>query len=248
MADTHKATGGGDEAPAYWVAIPAAGSGNRMGAAVPKQYLELEGRTVIEHTLALFSNHPLVAGIVVALAQHDETWTRLAPSAGCPLYTVTGGADRHLSVLNALRRLSVLGRPHDWVLVHDAARPCLRRADLDRLIAMLQDHPVGGLLGVPVPDTLKRVDARGDVVETLVRDGVWRALTPQMFRLGALRTALEAAVVGGRAVTDEAGAMEHAGHAVRMVEGHADNIKITAPGDLALAEVFLRRQQEQEEE
>lgn len=247
MTDANGTSAGGDDVPAYWVVIPAAGAGNRMGAAVPKQYLQLAGRTVIEHTLALFSDHPLVAGIVVALAPHDEEWTRLAPSTACPLHTVTGGADRHHSVLNALRRLSELGRPHDWVLVHDAARPCLRRADLDRLIAMLQDHPVGGLLGVPVPDTLKRVDARGDVVETLARDGVWRALTPQMFRLGALRTALDAAVAGGRAVTDEAGAMEHAGHAVRMVEGHADNIKITAPGDLALAEIFLRRQREEGE-
>jgi len=236
-----------DQDPAYWVVIPAAGAGNRMGAATPKQYLEIAGRTVIEHTLALFSAHPLVSGIVVALAPGDDAWARLAPGTTCPLHTVTGGADRHHSVLNALRRLSELGRPHDWVLVHDAARPCLRRSDLDRLIAMLQEHPVGGLLGVPVPDTLKRVDAKGNVVETLTRDGVWRALTPQMFRLDALRTALEAAVVGGRRVTDEAGAMEHAGHAVRMVEGHADNIKITAPGDLALAEVFLRRQREETE-
>ncbi|MGE0371335.1 MAG: 2-C-methyl-D-erythritol 4-phosphate cytidylyltransferase [Gammaproteobacteria bacterium] len=246
MTDAQNTTAA-DQDPAYWVVIPAAGCGNRMGTSLPKQYLELAGRTVIEHTLALFSDHPLVAGIVVALPPNDAEWTRLAPPTACPLHTVTGGADRHLSVLNALRRLSVLGRPHDWVLVHDAARPCLRRADLDRLIAMLQDHPVGGLLGVPVSDTLKRVDTRSDVVETLERNGVWRALTPQMFRLGALRSALEAAVAGGRAVTDEAGAMEHAGHAVRMVEGHADNIKITAPGDLALAEIFLRRHQEERE-
>lgn len=242
---TDAQNGAADQDPAYWVVIPAAGAGNRMGAATPKQYLEIAGRTVIEHTLARFSAHPLVSGIVVALAPGDDAWARLAPATTCPLHTVTGGADRHHSVLNALRRLSVLGRPHDWVLVHDAARPCLRRSDLDRLIAMLQDHPVGGLLGVPVPDTLKRVNAKGDVVETLTRDGVWRALTPQMFRLGALHSALEAAVTGNRAVTDEAGAMEHAGHAVRMVEGHADNIKITAPGDLALAEVFLRRQREE---
>jgi 2-C-methyl-D-erythritol 4-phosphate cytidylyltransferase len=247
MAETRKAPDGGTEAPAYWVVIPAAGAGNRMGTAVPKQYLELAGRTVIEHTLALFTSHPLIAGVVVALGERDEVWAQLSLSSACPLVTVTGGADRHLSVLNALRRLGQMARPGDWVLVHDAARPCLRRADLDRLIAMLQDHPVGGLLGVPVPDTLKRVDARGDVVETLARNGVWRAQTPQMFRLGALTRALEAAVAAGIAVTDEAGAMEHAGHAVRMVEGHADNIKITAPGDLALAEVFLHRQQEEAE-
>lgn len=247
MADTRKTSGGGDEPPAYWVVIPAAGAGNRMGAAVPKQYLDLAGRTVIEHTLALFSEHPLIAGVVVALAERDPAWEQLSLSSTCPLVTIIGGVDRHLSVLNALRRLSEMAQPDDWVLVHDAARPCLRRADLDRLIAMLQNHPVGGLLGVPVPDTLKRVDTGGDVVETLTRNGVWRAQTPQMFRLGALIQALEAAVEAGIAVTDEAGAMERAGHAVRMVEGHADNIKITAPGDLALAEVFLRRQREEGE-
>jgi 2-C-methyl-D-erythritol 4-phosphate cytidylyltransferase len=246
MMDAIGASRGEGGGPAYWVVIPAAGSGNRMGAAVPKQYLELAGRTVIEHTLACFTSHPLISGVVVALAERDPAWSRLALSPGRPLVTVAGGADRHLSVLNALCRLADMALPDDWVLVHDAARPCLRRADLDRLIAMLQDHPVGGLLGVPVPDTLKRVDARGDVVETLQRDGVWRAQTPQMFRLGALTAALEGASAAGVAVTDEAGAMEHAGHAVRMVEGHADNIKITAPGDLALAEVFLRLQREEE--
>lgn len=247
MTEAINAPAGGDRPPAYWVVVPAAGSGNRMGAALPKQYLELAGRTVIEHALARFTSHPLISGIVVALAERDEAWPHLSLSSTCPLITVSGGVDRHLSVLNALRRLAELAQPGDWVLVHDAARPCLRRSDLDRLIAMLQDHPVGGLLGVPVPDTLKRVDTRGDVMETLARNGVWRAQTPQMFRLAALTRALEAAVAAGIAVTDEAGAMEHAGHAVRMVEGHPDNIKITAPEDLALAEIFLRRQQEEGE-
>lgn len=237
----------GHRPPAFWVVIPAAGSGNRMGTAVPKQYLELAGRTVIEHTLERLTSHPLISGIVVALAERDKTWSSLSLASDRPLITVTGGEDRHLSVLSALRRLGEMAHPADWVLVHDAARPCLRRSDLDRLIAMLQEHPVGGLLGVPVSDTLKRVDARGDVVETLARDGVWRAQTPQMFRLATLTRALEAAVANGIAVTDEAGAMEHAGHAPRMVEGHADNIKITAPGDLALAGTFLRLQQQESE-
>lgn len=236
-----------EEKAACWAVIPAAGSGDRMGAAIPKQYLELAGKTVIEWSLALFGAHPSISGVVVALPGRDEHWARLAPAPERPPVTVTGGAARHLSVLNALRRLGEMARPDDWVLVHDAARPCLRRADLDRLIAMLWGHPVGGLLGVPVPDTLKRVDARGDVAETLARDGVWRALTPQMFRLGLLTQALEAAVAAGVAVTDEAAAMERAGHTVRMVEGHADNIKITTPGDLALAEAFLRERRQQEE-
>lgn len=243
-----KADAPGGRETAYWAVIPAAGSGNRMGAAIPKQYLQLAGKTVLEWSLALFDAHPLISGVVVALPGRDEHWARLAPALERPPVTVAGGAARHLSVLNALRRLGETARPDDWVLVHDAARPCLSRTDLDRLIAMLQGHPAGGLLGVPVPDTLKRVDARGDVTETLARDGVWRALTPQMFRLGLLTQALETAVAAGVSVTDEAGAMERAGHAVRMVEGRADNIKITTAGDLALAEVFLRERREQEEE
>lgn len=226
-------------AEACWAVIPAAGGGTRMAADRPKQYLPLGGKTVIRHVLERFGRHPRISGIVVALAEHDDYWERQSAPRGKPLITVTGGAERCHSVLNALRRLAAEAEPEDWVLVHDAARPCLRSRDLDRLIGELRDHPVGGLLGVAVADTLKRVDESGMVSDTLDRRGVWRALTPQMFRLGPLTAALESALVDGVLVTDEAAAMERAGHRPRMVAGAADNIKITLPGDLAFAEMLL---------
>lgn len=225
---------------ACWAVIPAAGGGTRMGADRPKQYLPLAGKTVIRHVLERFSRHPLISGMVVALAEGDEYWEQQSRPRGKPLLAVTGGPVRCLSVLNALRHLRDRAEPGDWVLVHDAARPCLSGHDLDRLISVLKDHPVGGLLGVPVSDTLKRVDETGGlVVDTLDRTGVWRALTPQMFRLGPLTAAIEAAIGEGVTVTDEAGAMERAGHRPRMVEGGADNIKITTPADLAFAELLI---------
>jgi 2-C-methyl-D-erythritol 4-phosphate cytidylyltransferase len=217
-----------------------------MGADRPKQYLPLGGKTVIRHVLERFSRHPSVVGIVVALAPNDAYWDEISRPRDKPIIAVKGGAERYLSVLNALHRLKEMAEPRDWVLVHDAARPCLRAADLDRLINVLADHPVGGLLGVPVPDTLKRVDEQGNVAGTLSREGVWRALTPQMFRLAELTSAIEAAMRAGVCLTDESCAMEHAGLRPRMVEGSADNIKITTPGDLALAELFLRRQMQED--
>lgn len=245
MRSPHAAT------EACWAVIPAAGGGTRMAADRPKQYLPLGGKTVIRHVLERFGRHPRISGIVVALAEHDEYWERQSAPRGKPLITVIGGAERCHSVLNALRRLAGEARPEDWVLVHDAARPCLRSRDLDRLIVELQDDPVGGLLGVAVADTLKRVDENGMVSDTLDRRGVWRALTPQMFRLGPLTAALESALksmpestlkstgVERVLVTDEAAAMERAGHRPRMIAGAADNIKITLPGDLAFAEMLL---------
>jgi 2-C-methyl-D-erythritol 4-phosphate cytidylyltransferase len=232
---------------ACWAVIPAAGGGSRMGADRPKQYLPLAGKTVIRHVLERFGRHPLIAGIVVALAPNDEYWEDLARNRDKPVVAVKGGAERHLSVLNALHRLKDMAEPRDWVLVHDAARPCLRASDLDRLIDLVLDHPVGGLLAVPVADTLKRVDEQGNVVlGTLSRERVWRALTPQMFRLGELTGAIERAASEGVCVTDEAGAMEHAGFRPRIVEGSPDNIKVTTPADLALADLFLRRQMQEE--
>lgn len=225
-----------------WAVIPAAGSGRRMGGDRPKQYLPLAGKTVIEHVLDRFLAHPAIRGIVVALADGDPWHERLARGGDVPVITVTGGAERHLSVLNALHRLRGLAKADDWVLVHDAARPCLRAADIDRLIEELRDHPVGGLLGLPVADTLKRVDHAQEVVATLSRDNIWCASTPQMFRLGELTAALERAVRERVAVTDEAAAIERTARMPRMVAGSPDNIKITRPADLALAEQFLRHQ------
>lgn len=224
--------------------VPAAGTGSRMGAELPKQYLPLAGRPILQHTLERLAAHPAIEAVAVALAPEDRWFDGLDIAGGERVWRVAGGAERCHSVANALRALSRRAAPEDWVLVHDAARPCLRRADLDRLMTELGRHPVGGLLALPVRDTMKRADAAMDVTETVDRTGLWHALTPQMFRLGALGAALEAALGAGVLVTDEAQAMERAGARPRLVEGHPDNIKITRPQDLVLAELYLRQQQE----
>ncbi len=225
--------------PRYWVVIPAAGVGSRMQADRPKQYLPLAGKSVIEQTIACFSHHPEISGIVVALSSGDPWWPSLTIDTHVPLYTADGGAERCHSVLNGLQLLSQYANEDDWVLVHDAARPCLRREDIDQLLSALTDDPVGGLLGLPVADTVKRTDTEGRVEATVPREQLWRALTPQMFRLGTLRNALQQALDDGFLVTDEASAIEHAGLRPQMVEGHGDNIKVTRPDDLRLAELFL---------
>lgn len=226
----------------YWAVIPAGGSGQRMGGAVPKQYLSLRGRAVIEHTVERLARHRLIQGVVVAVAAGDRWWEGLRFDLPAPPLRAAGGKERCHSVCNALELLTARAADDDWVLVHDAVRPCLRATDLDRLFSELRDHPVGGLLGLRVRDTMKRTDAHGQVLETVSREGLWHALTPQMFRLGALRRALEAAIERGVHVTDEAQAMELAGHAPRMVEGHPDNIKITQQQDMALADLYLANQ------
>ena len=225
--------------------VPAAGLGVRMGAALPKQYLTLRGKCVIEHSLERLASHPKVSGIVVALGQDDDYGAKLLSRPewnGKPLHRVTGGEQRSHSVLNALSRLAEIAAAEDWVLVHDAVRPCLRHSDIDKLVNTLGEHPVGGLLGVPLSDTIKRVAADQRVIETAKRAELWRALTPQMFRLAALTQALNQAIKGGVEVTDDAAAMSLTGVVPIMVEGHADNIKITHPADLALAEFYLVQQ------
>lgn len=222
----------------FWVVIPAAGVGSRMGADRPKQYLPLAGKTLIEHTLECFLGHPDLRGLVVSLAAQDPWWPGLACADNPSVHRAEGGKERCDSVLAALLKLSELGAgSRDWVLVHDAARPNLAANDLERLLNELAHDEVGGLLAVPAKDTLKRVDATGRVAETLDRSLVWHAFTPQMFRLGPLQRALADALVAGVTVTDEASAMEWAGYAPRLIEGRADNIKVTRPEDLA----WLRR-------
>lgn len=228
---------------AYWAVVPAAGSGTRMGAQVPKQYLALAGKAVIEHTVSRLATHPLINGIVVALAPSDTRWADLRLRLEKPVLLAKGGDERCTSVLSALRELQPHAPPDAWVLVHDGARPCLRLSDIDKLIAAAHDYPHGGLLAVPVRDTMKRADENSDVFETVERDRLWHALTPQMFRLGELSDALTRAIDQGARVTDEASAMERAGYTPHLVEGAADNIKITRPEDLALAEFYLRQQQ-----
>ncbi|MGH8545460.1 MAG: 2-C-methyl-D-erythritol 4-phosphate cytidylyltransferase [Gammaproteobacteria bacterium] len=224
----------------YWVAIPAAGKGARIGFDLPKQYLSLLGKPIIAHTLERFLELPAIDGIVVAIAADDRYWDSISISNRGKVSTVAGGTERCHSVLAALESLLRRGSSGDWVLVHDAARPCVRAEDIGRLIERCSRHETGGLLALPVGDTMKRADEAQEVVETVSRARLWHALTPQMFRLGALHQALTEALRKGRIVTDEAEAMELMGHTPCLVEGHPDNIKITRSEDLALAESFLR--------
>lgn len=229
----------------YWAIVPAAGIGKRMGGDTPKQYLSLHGKTIIEQTLLRLSQIDNIKGIVVAIAEGDEWWTELHIDCGKSVTVVQGGTERCHSVQNALQALQTECADDDWVLVHDAARPCVRTSDIELLIKTLMDHDVGGLLGLPVRDTMKRTDQKSCVTETVEREGLWHALTPQMFRYAVLSQALDKALKDQFLVTDEASAIEHAGYVPQMVEGHGDNIKITRPEDLSLASYYLQHQAEQ---
>jgi 2-C-methyl-D-erythritol 4-phosphate cytidylyltransferase len=221
----------------YWLVMPAAGIGRRFGTDRPKQYAPLCGRTVIEWALAEFLNDSRCAGVVVALAQDDPYWAPIAPAN---VLVAPGGQERSQSVRNGLAALAERAEREDWVLVHDAARPCLPRQDLDRLLSILDSHPTGGLLATPASDTLKRADGSGDVQQTVDRASLWRALTPQMFRYGRLCEALDRAHADGRIPTDEAQAIEWLGDRPRVVEGAAANLKITSAADLAIAAALLK--------
>ncbi|GMR16283.1 MAG: 2-C-methyl-D-erythritol 4-phosphate cytidylyltransferase [Gammaproteobacteria bacterium] len=224
-----------------WVIVPAAGVGRRMGTDTPKQYLQLNEKTVIEHTLRVFDFHDAILEVVVVISKEDEYWPSLNINLSKPLHITDGGKERCDSVLSGLKSLEDKAEDNDWVLVHDAARPCLRNEDLTLLLDTLQKNEVGGILAVPVRDTMKRSINKNVIKETVERDNLWHALTPQMFRFGLLKSALESAVKDNKVITDEASAIELAGYQPVLVEGHADNIKITWPEDLALAAFFLRQ-------
>jgi 2-C-methyl-D-erythritol 4-phosphate cytidylyltransferase len=197
---------------------------------------------VIEHTLQTLLDNPKIEMVYLAISADDSCWGETAIASNQKIVTVDGGEERCHSVLNALKILQENADPEDWVLVHDAARPCLRQDDINLLMESLAEHPVGGLLGVPVRDTMKRTDGGGATTETVTRDGLWHAYTPQMFRLGVLHQALLSAIEKGLMVTDDASAIELAGMQPQMIEGHDDNIKITRPQDLELASFYLKQQ------
>lgn len=220
--------------------MPAAGSGSRFGGTLPKQYQQVGGRSVIERAAGPFLADPRCQGVVIALDPADAHFDRLPLAAEQRVRRVGGGRQRCDSVRHALD--AVPAADADWVLVHDAARPCITRAAVDDLLSACAPDPVGGLLAVPVADTLKRADSSGRVLETPPRAGLWRALTPQMFRLGMLREALASALAAGREPTDEAQVIEWLGHAPRLVAGDPGNIKITTAADLALASAWLARE------
>ncbi len=225
----------------HWAIVPAAGVGARMGGERPKQYLSLAGRPILLHTLERLARHPRVAGLVLVLHADDAHWPLPGFSCAKPLHHVVGGASRAASVLVALDLLAGQLPADAPLLVHDAVRPLLHASDLDRLCALpLDDH--GCLLATPVADTVKRADTDGRVLATLAREGLYTVQTPQRFRLGLLRGALQAALASGQAPGDEAQAVELAGFGPRLVPGRRDNIKITTPQDLPLAECLLAAQ------
>ncbi len=222
-----------------WFVIAAAGASSRFGGSVPKPYLRIAGRSLLEHALRALARVPGLAGGVVVTTPVDRRFPRLPASVRRGVTRVSGGPTRSASVLNGLQAL-VSAEPDDWVLVHDAARPCVPPADLSALIAECHRNAVGGLLAVRVTDTLKRADAEDHSIGTVPRDGLWRAQTPQMFRHGRLLRALQRAQSRGLDATDEAAAVEGLGLKPRLVEGSLLNIKVTRPADLVLAAAALR--------
>lgn len=224
--------------PRHYAIVPAAGSGARFGAEVPKQYLELAGQPLIYHALAALCQCPRIERVWVILSPGDGWWQAYDWSALSDKLAVVfcGGASRGESVVNGLAAIADAVADDDWVLVHDAARPCLSQSMLADLFEQLADDPVGGILAVPVADTLKRADGEQRIAATESRDGLWQAQTPQMFRYRLLREAL----AGKLALTDEAGAIEAAGFRPRLVRADASNLKVTFPGDLHLAELILQ--------
>ncbi|WOG25454.1 2-C-methyl-D-erythritol 4-phosphate cytidylyltransferase [Endozoicomonas sp. 8E] len=228
--------------PRFWAVVPAAGVGRRMQSAIPKQYLEIHGRTLIEHTVERLLGFSVLEKLIVVIGAEDEYYKDIEMLRDSRIMLVQGGDERYHSVLNGLKALSELADAEDWVMVHDVARPCIRHSDLEWLVKQLTGHTTGGLLGMPVRDTMKRTSSSGEVIETVDRDELWHALTPQMFRMKLLYDALKKALDDGMPVTDEASAIEYAGFKPLMVEGHSDNIKVTRSADLTLAALYIQQQ------
>ena len=226
----------------FWAVIPAAGVGRRMGADVPKQYLQLAGETILVHTMKRLASCTGISGLFLGISADDAYWPEIAFEAPWLKSVCDGGLERAETVRRILDSMAPMVELHDWVLVHDAVRPCVSHRDIGRLMREASQGD-GGLLGRPILDTVKLTDVHGIVQKTVPREGLWRAQTPQMFRYGELRNALRNATAKDLQVTDEASAMELAGFQPLMVEGSPDNIKITVPGDLELAELFLQHQE-----
>ncbi|MDG2302571.1 MAG: 2-C-methyl-D-erythritol 4-phosphate cytidylyltransferase [Gammaproteobacteria bacterium] len=225
--------------------VPAAGSGKRMESDVPKQYLKVDDELVIVRTLSRILSHPRVTKIVVALSEEDDFFEKHVQPISEKYVSVIGGAERCHSVLAGARYLSQFAHDESLVMVHDAARPCVRCDDIAALVEKASQSKCGVVLGMPVRDTLKSCANDTTIKKTIDRSGLWQALTPQIFSLGLLIEALEAAIKDGHFVTDESQAMEYSGYKCEILEGHADNIKITRPSDLLMASVILKTQAEE---
>jgi 2-C-methyl-D-erythritol 4-phosphate cytidylyltransferase len=223
--------------PDNFALLPAAGVGARMGVNRPKQYLDIAGKPMIWHAIRAFERHPAIARVYVAIAPEDGYWDSFDWTGFDKLKLLRqGGETRAATVLNSLRAIAHEVDGNDWIWVHDAARPCISAALLDRLLAEVSDDRVGGILAQPVADTLKRADAKGRIAETVPRAAMWAAQTPQMFRHALLLQSLEHA---GTTITDEASALEAMGLAPRLVESDSTNLKVTYPRDLDVAAWLL---------
>ncbi|OOF55634.1 2-C-methyl-D-erythritol 4-phosphate cytidylyltransferase [Rodentibacter myodis] len=216
--------------------IPAAGVGSRMQADKPKQYLTILGKTILEHTLNIMLSHSAIERVIVAISQNDPYAARLSILSHPKIQLVEGGETRAESVLNAL---NVIQESNAWALVHDAARPCLSETDLNKLLDI--QAPQGAILAIPVTDTIKRANQTGEIIATEDRSQLWQAQTPQFFPSLSLKKALKDGLKQNNIITDEASAMELAGFRPHLVAGRSDNIKVTRPEDLALAEFYLTR-------
>ena len=227
-----------------WVVVPAAGIGKRMQSDIPKQYLKINNMTVLEHTLNCFLFHPDVAGIIVVLNTDDYYWKniKLSPNHGKPVYTVEGGKERSDSVLQGLDYLLLVEQlaEDSWIMVHDAARPCLIEKDIDSLLSIRAKNSAGGILASPVRDTMKRAVSNKNIVSnTESREDLWHALTPQLFRIGELKDAINTCQEKDISITDESSALEATGKQVELVEGSMNNIKITQQSDFEMATLLL---------
>ena len=221
-----------------WAIIPAAGVGARMKADKPKQYIRVGNQSLIEMTLQAILNFPLISGVQVCISADDQEWKTLNIEHEKLLATTIGGKTRADSVLAGLKALSKFANGDDWIMVHDAARPCISQAALTYFVGQLEGHATGGLMAMPIADTLKKADVNGNVSKTISRENMWQAQTPQMFRFQTLRDALLDAKEKNLEITDEASAMEMAGHPIALINGERSNIKVTYPGDEKWIELF----------
>ena len=225
-----------------WAVIPASGIGHRMQSDRPKQYLSFCNKTVIEHTLDRLLACDQVFGVILVLRADDEYWAKLKYTTNKPFFIAQGGAERQDSVINGLIKLREVDKENCYAMVHDAARPLVKIEDLLSLINAVKQNRAGAILASPIADTIKRTNKSGCITETIDREGLWRAFTPQLFESGLLLKALQQAKTNNQQMTDDAAAMEAMGHRPQLIECSPDNIKITQPADLLLAEQIWRQQ------
>ena len=232
-----------NKSPKYWAIVPAAGTGKRFSADIPKQFHHLNGSLVAQHTLSRLLSIPVIETIVCPCDISSGYWSKISASENPRVRLVAGGDQRAHSVINGLVAIRDIAHADDWVLVHDMARPCIAPDSIGRLITQVGNHPVGGILATAINDTLKVVTPQGDIVSTVNRTEYRAAQTPQMFRYGLLLGAMQSMLNSNKIPTDEASAVEYSGRQAIVVEGRQDNIKITRREDLVIAEAIMKNQE-----